>query len=249
MFKWIRRLFFLVIALAAAGFSAIVLGRNSVGVWMTRNAIEHATGFSVTIGSLDIQLTRPRLIAKDIIIHNPKGAYKEPLAMKIQRLDAVYDPLSFLRGEPHLRKLAIDISEVKAVKNAQGELNLKRLQGSSPSNPNPDADDRFRIDELAISLGTVVCLDEGRGMTRPKTYKVNAKNRVYRNIQRRAEIKKLVLNLLVESLPRNLLGLTVETLDRGIKNVADTLEKGAKSLLNIFGAEKSDSSEEPRNPP
>ncbi len=243
MFKFVRRLLMGIVAL----FVILLLARNVIGGWIAKGAIQRLTGFQTHIGQLNIRLTRPEIIARDVAVRNPPDAFREHRAMEINRIETVYHPTAFLQRKLHFQKLILDISQVMAVKNASGEINLKRLQ-SKASASGQDAtskeSSRFQIDELVISIGDVLYTDEKRGTAQPKVYRMNVKNRVYRNIKSSEQVKRIVSELMLEQVPGNILGLTsqimgegIQTVDQGIGSVTNILEKG-KGVLNIFGGGK-----------
>jgi hypothetical protein len=230
MFKWIFRS----VLLLALILLVLILSRQTFGIWMTQRSIENVTSFAATISVMDIKLTRFQVVAKEISVHNPKGFCREPLVMKMNLVETYYEPLSLMSGEPHFEKLVIDINEVIVVRNLQGELNVQRLRKSKSSK-------KFQIDELILSLGKILYIDEKKDPTQPSTYVVNARNRSYKNIKSASDINKIVLNLVIRSSPQNLLELSPESLDPHIKTVSEAVNQG-KRLLNIFSKEKEESS-------
>jgi uncharacterized protein involved in outer membrane biogenesis len=228
MFKIIRRILLVVLIL----IGLLVLMRNQIGIWITQSKLQKVTSFPATISGLDIKLTRFHVVARDIVIHNPKDLYQEPLAMKIHLFEGYYAPTSFLGSEPHFEKISLDIPEIVVVKNQNGEINLKRIQNHRKNQT--AADSKFQIDELVLSVGKITYLDETKQPVETKTYQVNLRDRSYENLRSSEDIKKVVLNVVTRSLPQNLHGLVPETLKQ---NVQDLLQKGQGSLLNTFKGE------------
>lgn len=227
MFRFLRRLLVVLVLLGVA----VVLGRNMIGNWMGAAVFRKATGFPTFISALDIKLTRPEIVMRDVAIRNPLDAFREPRAVEINRLEATYAPWSVLRGTPHFRRVVMEISEVVVVKNAAGETNLKRFERNTDSKKTDGTSghsEKFQIDELVVSLGNVLYLDESRGSTQPKVYAVNAHKQVYRNVKNSKDIQKIVMSL-TKGLPANLY-LIPET----INNIKGTIEKGAGGLLDLF---------------
>ena len=243
MKKIIRNLLIVTLVLLVGG----LLCRNIIGIWVTERTLTKITGLSVKIKALDIKLTFTGVTARQITMLNPEG-YREKRAMEIALLDADFDPFSFLRKEPHFKKITLDIPVVVAVRNAAGEINLKRLQTEQKAE-SAGSPTRFKIDEFVISLGEVQYINEGSDSSQPMVYKVNAKDRTYRDLSSPEDVKKLVMNLIITSLPENLLGLSLQTVSDTIKSATDlikqatdkpleTLEKGAQGVLDIFGGGK-----------
>jgi len=230
MGRWIRRLLLTAVVIVVL----FILGRNTIGVWIVEGKLKKATGFSTNIEFLNIKLTQPRLMAREITITNPKDLCNEPRAMKIDLLEVDYKPASIFQRKPHFEKLVIDISEVVAVKNTRGELNLRRLQCQKSEADEKTATSDIQIDELVLSLGTVLYIDERREGARPVVYHIQAKNRAYRNIQHKDEIKSLVMNLVIQSVPANILGLSREAIDQSIQSITDAVDGKGKGMLDFF---------------
>ncbi len=227
MLKFIRRTVLILTVLVVLA----VLMRNTIGTWIAESALEKATGFSVKIESLDIKWTFTHVSVKGVTVLNPINQYKERRAMTIGLLDASFDPFSFLYGEPHFKELTIDIPEVVAVRNANSEINLKRLQNKNGNQATSSK--KLKIDGFVLSLGKVVYIDEKREPPKTMIYQIDAKNRVYQNISSSQDIKKLVMNLVIESLPHNLLGLGVQVVDENIKDARELMEKGKTAVDNL----------------
>lgn len=228
MFRFLRRLLVVLVLLGVA----VVLGRNTIGNWMGAAVFRKATGFPTFISALDIKLTRPEIVMRDVAIRNPLDAFREPRAVEISRLEATYAPGSMLRGPPHFRRVVMEISEVVVVKNAAGETNLKRFQHDVDPKHREGTSGysrKFQIDELVVSLGNVLYLDESRGSAQPRVFAVNAHKQVYRNVKSSKDIQKIVMNLVTKALPANLY-LIPET----VNSVKETVEKGTSGLLDLF---------------
>jgi len=225
-----------------------LFSRNVIGVWLTVRTLEKLTGLSVKIKALDIKWTFTRVIAQQVTILNPQGEYRERRAVEIRLLDAEFEPLSLLRQEPHFKKIIIDIPTVVAVRSPGGEINLKRLQ-SDEREKKPTASTKFKIDEFVISLGKVLYFNEKENPAKPVVFQVDAQNQTYRNITDPEDVKKLVMNMIIKSLPGNLLGLSLQAVDKSVQSASDflkqggkdsldNLEKGAKRVFKLFGGEK-----------
>ncbi len=239
MFKFIRRLLLAIAVLLLILFFA----RNRIGVWVTENTLEKFTGLSVRIQYVDIRWSFSHMIAHGVTILNPWDEFHERQAINIDSLEATFDPLSILRGKPHFQNVTIDISEVWIVRNAKGDFNLKRLQASHDQKKEKESS--MLIDELTLSLGNVNYLDEKQDHPKPRVYEVHAKNRVYKNVHSPDQVKSIAMNLILRALPANILNLLPETITEGVKGITDTIEEGAKSILNIFGGENDKSKSHP----
>jgi hypothetical protein len=228
MFKFIRRIIYFLILVVVF----VVFFRQNIGIWITQDALEKITGLPATITVFDIKLNHFQVVARNVMMHNPKQGYQEAVAMKIPLMETYYDLPSLWSNEPHFEKLVINIDQVIAVKNSQGELNLERMR-SNRSQP----ERKFRIDELVLSIGDVIYVDEQHSSSKPLIYKIHARNKIYKNITSSEEVKKIVLNLILKSLPENLLGLGIEPLEKQIKS-ADNFINSGKNLLENFRKSK-----------
>src|SRR5690348_1934047 len=98
MFKFIRRLIFFLLILIVV----LVLGRNLIGALALEIALQEITHAPVSIDSMHIPLFSPHVTVRDLVIRNPKGGFKEPVALKINSLEFDYEPASFSRLRPRL---------------------------------------------------------------------------------------------------------------------------------------------------
>ena len=227
MFRFIRKLVFLLFFFVII----LVVGRNTIGAWIVESSFKRMTGFPTTIGYLNFALTQPYFIIRDITVRNPEDRYQETRAIKMNLLESDYELASFFRDEIHFQKLVLDIKEIVAVRNAHGEINLRQLQKNV--NSSHPSEGKFKVDELALSLEDVLYVDEKQVNHESKLYKVNIKNRIYKNIQRPKDIQKVVLNLVAQTLPQNL-GITSQKVGQEIEDVSDLIERTKKSWPPFF---------------
>jgi hypothetical protein len=208
---------------------ALILCRQTIGIWITQSAIEKVTGCAATIKVMDIKINSCHVIARDTTMFNPKDFSAEPLIMKLDLVDTYYDPMSMMSGEPRFEKLVLDIREVRLVRNKEGKINLDQLK--SPSNQKS----KFKVDQLVLSLGDLVFIDEKHNPSKAITYKIRVTNKVYENIHSSEDLKKIVLGLIARSLPQNLVDMGI--LSDQMKGLSETFEKG-RSLFDRFKGQK-----------
>jgi len=235
VFRLIRKLPLIILVIVVI----TILARNALGRWIAKSALEKWTGFPVAIDQFSIKLNQPLVIVRDITLHNPQSFYQEPRAIKINLIEAYYDLNSLSHKELHLRQLVLDIAEIVAVKNKNGELNLKQFQHPTSYNNSSSFKPikKFKIDEVVLSIGEILYFNERYNNPELKTYKINIKNRRYQNINTPEDIKKLIMNLTIQSLPNNLLDLTTQTLGKSIQEEMDVLKKG-KDFFKFFEGSK-----------
>ena len=232
MFKLVRRL---LLAILVIGIIAMI-ARNTIGIWIGENILEHLTGFPTTIDQLEIKLNKPFLVARGVTISNPKGIYGEPRAIKIHRLEASYNLNTLFNTELHLLQLAIDIDSVIVVKSMNGELNLRRLcyPNSNPPISTSKPIRKLKIDELALSIGEIGYLDESFHHPELKTYKIHIKNRIYKNLNNVEDVKKMVVHLVIQSLANNILNEPTQTIGKNFQKAADIFNRESKKLLKFL---------------
>jgi len=235
VFKFVWKTFFLIVLIGVLS----ILARNSIGIWLTQRSLQNLTGAPSSVDSLQIDLLQPHVVAKDIVIRNPKGAFQEPVAIKINRLEMNYDVVSMRRFEPYFHQMILDVYEINVVRNKKGELNLEWI-ASKNSNASGNAHP-IRIDELLLSLQNVRYLDERVGMASPIGYKINLQNRRYTQIRTADDVKKLLIRLAVESLPEKL-GLShLRDLSSEVLKNPPALDRLQQGVSTLFGKPKENS--------
>ncbi len=174
-----------------------VLGRHQLATWATQGALRQLTDSPNSIDHLRIDLLQPRVIAQDIVIRNPKGAYQEAVAAKISSMEADYDIRSLLNRQPRIRKLTLEVYEVNVVRNPLGEVNLQTIEQSSTSG----IACTLRVDELILSMQNVRYFDEQQNAAAPLGFKAHIYHQRFTDIPNATELKKLICHLASQSLP------------------------------------------------
>lgn len=193
IFRWVLRLLFLALILVAL---ALVM-RNSLGTWTANSLIRNTTGFNSSIAYLNIQLSSPLVVAREISLLNPDKNIQEPIAFKISRINLSYEPISLFKGETRIQKMVIDIDEAILVHARTGGTNWSRLDGRSID----FQDYKVAIDELEISINRLVLVDEALTPASLEKHAVTDKKGIYRGIKNTKMLRKSIYETLLKSSP------------------------------------------------
>jgi len=155
-------IFFLIALLALSYFKdAIVKG-------MVENGVEFVTGLQLKMKGLNVGLTRNIIDIEGLKIFNPTD-FVEKVMVDMPEVYINYDPVSIMRGDPHLKKLRIYLNELMVVKNAEGKLNLHALKVVKASKRDDTQQEKtaparhLRIDDLRLRIGKAVYKDYSKG--------------------------------------------------------------------------------------
>jgi len=122
--KLTARILVILILLAAvtAMFSNRLVSRYTV------RQVEKATGFTATIGRVNVGLLRPVIRINDLTLRNPPEFPHEE-AFTIRELYVRYNRLSLLGRELRLNHLVLDMPRIVMVKPVKGKSNIELLAG------------------------------------------------------------------------------------------------------------------------
>ncbi len=202
----------------------LILGRNTLALWLMNRTLEQSTGLSMESEFINISLTRPRFAARDVTLYNPKSGFRERVAMKIPFLELDYNPLDLFRGNPHFSRVVVDVAQLNLVENATGHDNLEGLRKNR----------KFQIDQLEFSLGTASLFNEKILNRAPYLVKVGVKNRIYKNVYDTAGVEKIVTDLVRRAIPGNLSDLMGPWLNNTATDVTNSLKETGQKIKNWF---------------
>ena len=134
VFKWVFRLFLLVVMLAVICFFSL---DSIVRVYM-EHSIRAQTGMDAEIGRVSIGLLEPRLEIRDLKIFNPPS-YGGTLLMDIPEFHVEYDRLALAEHKIHLTLVRLNLGELDVVKNEAGQTNVFALGLALPTPPKKGA--------------------------------------------------------------------------------------------------------------
>ena len=251
--KSIKRVF-LWCGIGLAGLLIVLLlGRNLLIQHGAAAAVKAALGLDLSIGEVQTGLLDTDFRIKDLVVRNPPGFGKEPLA-KVPLIYVDYELGSLLSGKLHCTKVEVEVEEVSAVENAKGETNLQKIQslaggdGKKPGAKKPEGGKptEMRIDKLVLTVGRVrhIRLREDGSVRDEKEFKIGLDHEVFENLDGPGQIVRLVVWRALKAAGLSALGgLALDSLETGLKNVSgkglealqglgDTLKDGAKGLFD-----------------
>ena len=225
--KWgLRALVALAVLLAGAWLLRNVLVRKGLEV-----AVAEATGFPLSVGSLDLGLFRTRVEVGDLRLSNP-GGFEDPRCLRAPRLVADVDVGSLFTDSFHAEEIVLDVAEVVVVKNARGETNLDRLAALGDGGKGDPAGDgrrgkgkprKWRCDRLHLKVGKVVLLDYSKakgGKPREDSWDLGI-DETFRDIDGPGKIARLLVLRILEKAPLRLVNVSAASLREGLGGVVD----------------------------
>ena len=167
IFKWLFRLFLLVVVLAVV----LVLPLDTILRVVAEHRIRTQTGMDAEIGQFHLGLLEPVVTIKDFKLHNPPAFGGTPF-LSIPEIHVEYDRNALTKNQIHLTLLRFNLGELDVVKNAEGQTNLFALGVTVPAKGAPGGGSQqlkeFKqrtgldfqgIDALNVSVGTVRFID------------------------------------------------------------------------------------------
>lgn len=221
MIRLLFRVFLLLLLIA----SVLALARNTIILHLSDLALRQTTGLSLDATFLNVNFVRSRIAARDVTIYNPKNAFHERVAIKLPSLEFDVDWVDLIRGKAHFSRVLAEIQQLNLIKNEEGKTNLDELR----------KDRRFQIDLFDLSLKTVSLIHEKSSSRAPLEIKVNAKNRVYRNVHDTSGVDKILTDLTRQALPENLPGLARRWLSNKVDDASDALKGVGDKIKSWIG--------------
>ena len=162
IFKWLFRLFLLLVVLVVIFF----LSLDTIIRVVVEHRIRAQTGMDAQIGKFTMGLVEPVITIKDFKLFNPPGFGGTPF-LDIKEIHAEYDRDALKKSELHVTLLRFNLGELDIVKNSAGETNIFSL-GALPSVKKHRGAKSFRdqtgfeftgIDVLNVSIGKAKFID------------------------------------------------------------------------------------------
>jgi len=243
--NFFRKIIFRILLLLIFISVGVVLARNTIGLWAGKSLIEKTTHFATSIAFLDIQLSQPRVLFREVTLLNPKDTFREPIAAKINRVEMDYDPMTWIQLKPHLNRLVFDLENVSMVRNVNGQINLTLLKSSSGKK---NSNQPIQLDELILSLNTLTFIDETRPQSRVYKYALRIQAKSYKNLKSTQDIRKTLYQFIIASLPEQVEKLAVQFIEPSFQKAPGILES-AKGILSTFRGQtdtEADSNQAPK---
>jgi hypothetical protein len=195
----LRKIFFRILFLLLLCVVLLVIVRNTVGSWVGAPLLQNTLNFRSSIAFVDIQITTPRIEAREVSLLNSRDFFEEPIAGKLSRIEIDYDPLTLIQKSPHLKRVEGEFENITIIRNSKGRINWSVLNELSQMK---DSDRLVRIDELVLTVNHLTYIDES--LSPHKTLKFNPVRKVatYVNIRSTDELRNAIDAFISESLPK-----------------------------------------------
>jgi hypothetical protein len=210
----LRILIGVVVLLVVLFLARNFIARKSVEIGATK-----ATGFPLTIGSVDVGLFSSKLDVRDLKLMNPPD-FPEKMFVDMPQLYVDYRLGSMFSGAPHVNDMLINIKQLVIVKNDKGDSNAMKLKGVV-SPPGSTSSTKYSVDKLRIHVGTVTTVDRS-GKRKDIPLNVDA---TYNNITDSTDISRLVLLTVMSQVHLPDIGIKTDDLKKGLGNVTDAAGK------------------------
>ncbi len=239
----------------------LIVARNMIAKIAVTKGVRAVTGVGVDVDKINIGLFDTRLGVQGLKILNPPG-FPEPIMVLLPELYVDYELGSFLKGQPHLQTVRIELAELVVIRNDQGEVNINSLrpvkeqrqaQGRPTGEQKPTTSQKqpqLKIDLLELKVGRVIFKDYSKGgAPQVKQFDVNINER-FNDI---TNPQALVSTILMKALSRtsiaqlanvDLGALKASAAEGAIGAASDALksavgEKGAAALKGLFSGNRS----------
>jgi hypothetical protein len=205
IFKWLLRLFILVVVLAVI----FILSLDSILRVVVEHNIRAQTGMEAEIGRFHVGLIDPVIQVENLRIYNPKSFGGTPF-LDIPEIHVEYDKPALADGELHLTILRFNLGELDIVKNEKGQTNIFSMGLAMPSKEEIKKNqvmEEFKkrtkldfggIDVLTVSVGTFKYIDL-KDPKNDRTQVVGMENVPLRNVKTEADLTGLVLDVMLHS--------------------------------------------------
>ncbi len=215
IFKWLFRLFLLVVVLAVV----LVLSLDTILRVVAEHRIRAQTGMDAEIGQFHLGLLEPVVTIKDFKLHNPPAFGGTPF-LSIPEIHVEYDRNALTKNQIHLTLLRFNLGELDVVKNAEGQTNLFAFGVTVPAKGAPGGGSQqlkeFKrrtgldfqgIDALNVSVGTVRFIDL-KDQRNNREQNIGIDNLVLKNVKTPADLAGLAA--LVALRGREVFGVLVD---------------------------------------
>lgn len=242
--KLIKKILFLIIVLIVLA----VLGRNFIVKYGAPIGARVATGVNMSIGKVDIALTKAKFGINDIVVKNPSGFPKGNMA-DVKEIYLDCRPLELLKDKIYVNEVRFNLDKIEIVKNKDGDFNFDKLtkaknkkEGKPEEKPKQKKKGKkkeIQIDTLKLKIGKVVYKDYSKGDT-PKVTEFNINlDREYKNITNPAMIGSLIFSeIMMNTTLSGLTGLDMGAINDALDINADDLKSIQNNLLGKENAEK-----------
>jgi uncharacterized protein involved in outer membrane biogenesis len=219
----------ILVVLACIG-ALLFISRNFIARKSVEMGVRTVTGFPMTIKEVNLASNLSSLDASDMRMLNPQSEYSAPHFITISKLHMEFEPISMVKRSPHIKVMTLDIPKISIVRSNQGVYNVMKLKPITDINnpmPNDGRPSNYQLDQLSITLGTVVVEDFTRDQHTVKEFAVN-KTVKFSGLTNPGDIAQAILMIVLTSPDVKVpdLGLKMENLKTGVGKAVDNAVKG-----------------------
>jgi hypothetical protein len=190
LFKWIRRLVLVAVALVVL----LLLTKDAI----LRRVVEHRfraqTGVEVQIEQLSAGILSPVVTLRQLRCYNSAEFGGTPF-LTVPELHLEFDSTALARRELHVTLMRLHLAELDVVRNETGQTNLVSLLGkirartaASGGAPNLLRDFQFTgIDVLNLTVGKTRYIDL-KDARNNREVRVDLQNQIFRNVKSEADM-------------------------------------------------------------
>ncbi len=175
--------------------------RNQLVKAVVQKGAEKSLGLNVKLGKVNLDFIGTKVEIRDFQIMNPEE-YTQSVMFSMPEMYIDYNLKSIISGKVHLEEIRLNIEQLTAERNAQGDLNLSIFQpkqetqqkktGPSPSEKTEESKPSrdMQIDLASIKLGKMVFKDYSQG-EEPQVKELNVNlEQTYKDI---TDIQSLIM--------------------------------------------------------
>jgi hypothetical protein len=239
-------LLILIILVVALGFA-----RNLIGQTLVVRGVKAMTGVELSLGKLDVGLTKHFVSLESLKILNPPN-FTEKFMADFPVIYADYNLGDILKGKVHFAEIRINLQEFAVVKNQNGEININSLKSLAPkagekqSQKAPSqAAPQIQIDNLALTISKVVYTDYSSGKPEKKEFNLNLDERFKDITDPNALVNLIVVKALSRTTIASLANINLDQIKGDISGVLSNQagtavqklqEKASETLMKTEGA-------------
>ena len=204
VFKWLFRLFLLVLVLVVVFF----LSLDPILRLVAEHNIRAQTGMEAKIGRFHLGLTEPVVSIENLRLYNPPEFGGTPF-LNIPEIHVEYDREALAQSRVHLTLLRFNLGELDIVRNDAGKTNFFSLGLTLPTKDarSSAATAEFKqrtglefqqIDVLNVSVGTARFIDL-KDQRNNREQKIGIENQVIKNVKTPADLAGLAVLVALRS--------------------------------------------------
>jgi len=229
-----RRLLFFIVIVAVL-FTGISFAKDIVLKAALENGVRNFTGVGLTIDKFHISFLKGVVDIGGMKIFNP-SKYSEPYMANIPHIYININAVALLKGEIHLRKAELEMSELNVIRSPGGDVNVNDLNPIKSQKRSAGIKEEkkgfvkgFQIDELRLKVGQVVYKDYTR--MPPTIIKANINiDETYEDISDPSKLVSLIMyKTLIRTSINRLIDLDLGGLREGLTDIiSESGLEGAK---------------------